>query len=88
MGRSSERIATRVAAIFVALPMAIVGAMMFLVGIELVKCSRDLRFNRQLVPVAATLAGSLLANMAVGFIAGLAVHYLLCRNARGARAAQ
>lgn len=50
---------------------------MMLVGIEMVKVARDLRFNRNLVPVAATLAGSLLTNMAVGFAAGLVVHYLL-----------
>jgi MFS superfamily sulfate permease-like transporter len=66
-----------IAAIFVAFPLAIVGAMMFLVGIEMTKFARDLRFNRQLISVAATLAGSPLANMAVGFVAGPAVHYLL-----------
>lgn len=59
------------------LPLAIVGAMMLLVGVEMVKFAHDLRFNRHLVPVAATLAGSLLVNMAVGFAVGLAVHYLL-----------
>ncbi len=48
-----------------------------LVGIEMIKFARDLRFNRHLFPVAPTLAGSLLANMAVGFAAGLIVHYLL-----------
>jgi len=70
-------LAGSIAAIFAAFPLAIIGAMMFLVGIEIVKFARDLRCNRQLVPVAATLAGSLLGNMAVGFIAGLLVHYLL-----------
>ena len=50
---------------------------LMLVGVETVKFARDLRFNRHLVPVVATLAGSLLANMAVGFAIGLAVHYLL-----------
>jgi MFS superfamily sulfate permease-like transporter len=63
--------------IFAAFPLAIVAAMMMLVGIEMIKFARDLRFKRQLIPVAVTLAGSLLANMAVGFAAGLAVHYLL-----------
>jgi len=66
-----------IAAIFAAFPLAIVGAMMLLVGIEMVKFARDLRFNRQLIPVVVTLAGSLLANMAVGFAAGLVIHYLL-----------
>lgn len=70
-------LAGSIAAIFVAFPLAIVGAMMFLVGIEMIKFARDLRFNRQLISVAATLAGSLLADMAVGFVAGLAAYYLL-----------
>ncbi len=70
-------LAGSIASIFAAFPLAIVGAMMLLVGVEMVKFARDLRFNRHLVPVAATLAGSLLANMAVGFAAGMAVHYLL-----------
>jgi len=70
-------LAGSIASIFAAFPLAIVGAMMLLVGVEMVKFARDLRFNRHLVPAVATLAGSLLANMAIGFAAGLAVHYLL-----------
>ena len=70
-------LAASIAAIFAAFPMAIVGAMMLLVGVEVVKFARDLRFNRELIAVAATLAGSLLANMAVGFVTGIVVHYLL-----------
>ena len=70
-------LAGSIAAIFAAFPLAIVGAMMVLVGVEMVKFARDLRFNRHLVPVAATLAGSLLVNMAVGFAAGMVTHYLL-----------
>jgi hypothetical protein len=31
--------------------------------------------GRDLIPLAATIAVALLANMAVGFAAGLAVHY-------------
>jgi len=69
-------LAGSIAAIFAAFPLAIVGAMMLLVGIEMVKFARDLRFNRQLIPVAATLAGSLLVNMAVGFAAGMVVHHV------------
>ena len=66
-----------IAVLFAAFPSAIVGAMMFMVGIELVKFARDLRLSRELVPVAATIAGSLCYNMAVGFIAGIAAHYLI-----------
>ena len=64
-----------IAALFAAFPHAIVGAMMFLVGIELVKFARDLRLDRTLLPLTATVLGSLLLNMAVGFVVGLAVHY-------------
>ena len=70
-------LAGSIAAILAAFPLAIVGAMMVLVGVEMVKFAHDLRFNRQLISVAATLAGSPLANMAVGIVAGPAVHYLL-----------
>jgi 3-hydroxymyristoyl/3-hydroxydecanoyl-(acyl carrier protein) dehydratase len=49
--------------------------MMFLVGIELTKFARDVRPGRELIPLLLTVAVSLLANMAVGFAAGLAVHY-------------
>ena len=77
-----------IAALFAAFPMAIVGGMMFLVGIELVKFARDLRWNRELLPVAATVVGSVALNMAVGFVVGLATHYLLCRRPGGAPNAQ
>ncbi|KPJ62523.1 MAG: hypothetical protein AMS15_03620 [Planctomycetes bacterium DG_23] len=70
-------LAGSIAAIFAAFPMAIVGAMMVMVGIELCKFARDLRWNRELLPAAATVLGSLAVNMALGFVAGLAVHYLL-----------
>jgi MFS superfamily sulfate permease-like transporter len=75
-------LAGSIAAIFAGFPLAIVGAMMLLVGIELAKMSRDLRINRQLIPVLATLAGSLAVNMAIGFVAGMAVHYILNRKNR------
>ena len=69
-----------IVAIFTAFPMAILGAMMFFVGIELAKFARELRINRELLPVAVTVAGSVVLNIAVGFIAGLTTHYLLFRN--------
>jgi hypothetical protein len=76
-------LAGSIATIFASFPMAIVGAMMVLVGVEMVKFARDLRFDRRLFPVAATLGGSLLANMAVGFAAGMAVHLLIVGRQRG-----
>jgi glyoxylase-like metal-dependent hydrolase (beta-lactamase superfamily II) len=67
--------AAAIAGLFAAFPTAIIGAMMFLVGIELTKFVRDVRPGRDLIPLVLTIAVSLLANMAVGFIAGLVVHY-------------
>ncbi len=67
--------AAAIAGLFSAFPSAIIGAMMFLVGIELTKFVRDVRPGRDLIPLLATVAVSLLSNMAVGFLAGLAVHY-------------
>jgi MFS superfamily sulfate permease-like transporter len=76
-------LAASIAAIFAVFRMAIVGGMMFLVGIEIVKFARDLRWGRELVPVAGTLAGSLGFNMAIGFVVGLALHYFLLRGHEG-----
>lgn len=69
-----------IAALFAAFPTAILGAMMFLVGIELVKFARDLRANRDLAPLGATVAGALVFNMAIGFIFGMFAHYLVLRS--------
>ncbi len=69
-----------IAALFAAFPEAILGAMMFLVGIELVKFARDVRANRDLVPLGATVAGALVFNMAVGFALGMLAHYLILRS--------
>lgn len=57
--------------LFSGFPIAIVGAMMFLVGIELAKFAKDIRLNHELIPLAVTLIVSLAANMAWGFIAGI-----------------
>jgi xanthine/uracil/vitamin C permease (AzgA family) len=75
-------LAGSIASIFAAFPTAIVGAMMFLVGIELVKFARDTKLDRGLVPMLATVAGSVTVNMAAGFAAGLAVHWLFCRTTK------
>jgi MFS superfamily sulfate permease-like transporter len=73
-------LAGSIAEIFSAFPIAIVGAMMLLVGIEMAKFARDLRWNRELLPAAATVAGALAVNMAVGFAAGCALHYAIFRR--------
>ncbi len=68
-----------IAALFAAFPTAIIGAMMFLVGIELIKFAKDVRLKKDAAPLGATVVVSVASNMAYGFLAGLAVHYLVKR---------
>ena len=63
-------LASSVASIFAVFPSAIIGAMMFLVGLELVKFAQDIRPKKDLIPLGATLVVSLATNMAWGFLAG------------------
>ena len=69
--------ASSVAGLFAVFPSAIIGAMMLLVGLEMVKFARNLRPNKDLLPASVTVVVSLLTNMAVGFAAGLAVYHLI-----------
>lgn len=64
-----------IAALFTFFPVAIIGAMMLLVGIELTMFARDLRFDKEIVPMLVTVVFSLAVNMACGFIAGLAFYH-------------
>ena len=57
-------------------PTAIIGGMMFLVGVELTKFVKNIRLNKDLLPMGVTVIVSLLSNMALGFVAGLAVYHL------------
>jgi MFS superfamily sulfate permease-like transporter len=70
-------LASSIAGIFTFFPTAIIGAMMLLVGIELTKCAKDVRADKELIPMSITVIVSLTTNMAYGFLAGLAVHYLI-----------
>lgn len=70
-------LASSIADLFAVFPIAILGAMMFLVGIELAKFTKDVRWNKDWVPMGATLGVSVLTNMAYGFLAGLAVYHLI-----------
>ncbi len=69
-----------IAGVFSAFPSAIVGAMMFMVGIELVKFVRHVKVGPDLITLAATVALALLSNMAVGFLVGAVVHLLVGRR--------
>jgi hypothetical protein len=75
-------LAASIAALFTSFPTAIIGAMMLLVGIELTKFARDVRWGPDLIPLAATVIVALVSNMAVGFIVGLLCHRLVvsCRK--------
>jgi len=75
-------LASSIVGIFSAFPTAIVGAMMLLVGIELTKFARDIKLNKDIIPLGITAAVSVISNMAYGFLAGLAVHYIIQYIAR------
>ena len=71
--------AATIAKLFGSFPTAIIGAMMFMVGIELMKFAGAIRLGRELAPLATTLIVALATNMAFGFLAGMGMHYLLER---------
>ncbi|MFC1782078.1 putative sulfate/molybdate transporter [Planctomycetota bacterium] len=71
-------LATSIIGLFAVFPIAIIGAMMFLVGIELTKFVKDIRLSKDLLPMAATIVISLATNMAYGFMVGL----IVCRLTR------
>ena len=51
--------------------------MMFMVGLELTKFVKDVRIGKDMIPLCVTLIISITTNMAYGFLAGLASHYLI-----------
>jgi MFS superfamily sulfate permease-like transporter len=63
--------------LFSRFPEAIIGAMMFLVGLELVKFVRDITWGRDIIPLSATVVLAVFTNMAIGFAAGLIVDRLV-----------
>jgi MFS superfamily sulfate permease-like transporter len=63
--------------LFSQFPTAIIGAMMFLVGLELVKFVRDVRWGLDIIPLVATVISAVFANMAIGFAAGLVTDRLV-----------
>jgi len=68
--------AASIATLFQAFPMAIIGAMMLLVGFQLAAFARDVRPGFDMWVVILTVLVSLASNMALGFIAGMAAHWL------------
>jgi len=70
-------LAGSIAGLFSVFPVPIIGAMMFLVGIELTKFAKDIHWDKDIIPMGITLIVSLLTNMAYGFLAGFIVYYLI-----------
>ena len=69
--------AASVAGLFTVFPTAIIGAMMLLVGVEMFKFSGAIRLDKNMIPMGLTVVVSLLSNMALGFIVGLAGHHVI-----------
>ncbi len=68
-------LAGSIAGLFEAFPLAIVGAMMLLVGLELSKPIREMSLDWQLLPAVLTVVVALWTNMAYGFLVGMVVHH-------------
>jgi len=77
-------LASSVTGLFGAFPKAVTGAMLLLVGFELLKFARDVQGRKDILSLATTVAVSLASNMAFGFLAGIAVS-LLASRLSGAR---
>jgi MFS superfamily sulfate permease-like transporter len=65
-----------IAGMLAAFPVAIIGAMLLLVGVELARFATDVGEGIDLVTLCCTAVVSVVTNMALGFVIGLAVHYL------------
>ena len=72
-----------IAGLFSVFPAAVIGAMMLMVGIELVMFTVETKTRMDVIPLAVTVIVSLSTNMAFGFLAGIAAHRLvLMRSAQ------
>jgi len=66
-----------IAKLFGFFPTAIMGAMLFLVGVELTRFAWDISLNKDLIPLGITVIISIATNMAYGFLAGLSVYWII-----------
>lgn len=69
--------ASVIALVFSNFPEAIIGALLFLIGFELVKFARDIARDWNIIILAITVVLSVVVNMAIGFITGLAAYYII-----------
>jgi len=65
-----------IAQLFSVFPQAIIGAMLFYVGLQLLKGVKTLAWDYELVFVGITVFVSVLSNMALGYLAGMAAYHL------------
>ena len=75
-------LATSIAALFAVFPESIIGAMLLLVGIELVKFARDIKL-KEITIIALTVGLSLATNMAIGFVVAVVAYHTLRRWGKG-----
>ncbi len=76
-------LASSVTGLFGSFPKAVTGAMLLLVGFELLKFARDVQGKTNILSLATTVAVSLASNMAFGFLAGISVSLLASRLSGG-----
>jgi len=69
-----------IAGLFSVFPAAVIGAMMLMVGIELVMFTVETKTRLDVIPLAVTVIVSLSTNMALGFLAGIAAHRLVLKR--------
>ncbi len=72
-----------VASLFSVFPRAIIGAMMLMVGIELIKLVKDVRPDKDIIPMIITIMVALITNMFFGFLCGVIANYLLTMFLKG-----
>jgi len=68
-------LAGSIATLFTVFPSSIIGAMMFLVGLELTKFAKGIRLDKDLIPMSSTVIVALMTNMAYGFLVGLLIFH-------------
>ena len=71
-----------IATLFAVFPESIIGAMLLLVGIELVKFARDIKL-KEIAIIALTVGLSLATNMAIGFVVAVVAYHALRRWGKG-----
>ena len=69
-------LASYAAIIVTRFPEAVIGAMLLLIGFELIRFVKDVKVGFDLVPLLVVVAVSVFTNMAYGFVAGIIVYYL------------